>query len=358
MRKVFLITFYVAIISFGIISFIYINEIKSVLGFSTQNSPEKTGEMPLLIISYLPVEETNSSRLSRIITGEVTLSSKKEQIKKFVDETTDFLNEISVSKSNPPSYLHYFPINEKYPHEIGFVDLYKETPYDLGDPVYCKNDSHGETDCLPDYEKILGDPIEKSDLERVTGHDVCYYVDKLGVKEIWIYSYHGHYSVIAKEKLNFISGHGKYELDLITFAVTLGKRSKHFVSDNKFGVFSNKELWWRERENFLPVCKNTYTLVGYEYDEAIGTFFRDHTHQFRNVFLWVDSAMAQKYFADCLSAPPYSKEKYLECTKNIPGEGNDLYIEGKKVINWWEFVADFDGALERYGRSFLNGQPL
>jgi hypothetical protein len=37
--------------------------------------------------------------------------------------------------------------------------------------------------------------------------------------------------------------------------------------------------------------------------------------------------------------------------QNMPGKGNTLFYQGKKMRNWWEFIADFDAAIAR-GRSF------
>jgi hypothetical protein len=31
--------------------------------------------------------------------------------------------------------------------------------------------------------------------------------------------------------------------------------------------------------------------------------------------------------------------------QNVPGRGNDLYFDGRKLKNWWSFIGDFDAAM-------------
>jgi len=43
--------------------------------------------------------------------------------------------------------------------------------------------------------------------------------------------------------------------------------------------------------------------------------------------------------------------------QNIPGAGNPLFHNGKKLRNWWQFIGDFDAAMGQE-RSFVYSEPV
>jgi hypothetical protein len=333
-----------------------------ITGFATYYEGDTSNdyhEMPVLVLRYLPPDEDFLSSLSKRINGEITLDIAKNHVENLARSMIVSLEEMTVYEDNSEPYLDYFLVNEKYPDEYGIVDILDEAPYVLDDPRYCKERLDGENDCLLYYDQILGNTLDiKSDLEKVTGKDVCYYVDELNVKEVWIYSRHGHYKFNGQQ-FDFFDREGDYEIDLITFAVVPGEKSKHLIEEETFGVFSDNELWWKDLENYLLNCENSYVLFNYEYDGEMVNFLRDRVKQRKNLFNWIDMDLASEYFPDCninSYSPSYPEENYTSCMKRVPGKNNGLYVDffgRKKMINWWDYVGDFDGVLNRNGKSLI-----
>ena len=175
--------------------------------------------------------------------------------------------------------------------------MFKEVPYTLSNETTCKFGS--ETDCFPNFHREFGPSNggELSDLEEATGHDICYFVDELGVEEIWVYSYHGHYSLIDS-LLFFISGHGDYELDILEHSFSFGTMSQQFEEDTHFGFLLQSEIerWWESYENNLPECENSYSLFNHEYDGDLQFTYYYRMIYLLNFFNWLDQEISGSYF--------------------------------------------------------------
>ena len=217
--------------------------------------------------------------------------------------------------------------------------------------------------------------------------NVCDYVERYGVREIWVWA---------------------YPVDIHTPESTAGGPYSNLISV----------------PDPLPFCKNSYTLLHFNYGGSPGNALESYGHRLEATFGYVASTTFWKAFvggwnygfpagtggksqpprrcgwthappngrtaydwfneksvySDCEDWKPdgYGQTKLVSChtwssagscynvdpfknadlgwkiywMQNMPGLNNPLTSGGKKMRNWWEFIADFDVALAR-GRSFL-----
>jgi hypothetical protein len=206
----------------------------------------------------------------------------------------------------------------------------------------------------PDYTSIL---------QR---HDICDLVDRVGVREVWLWGYH----------------HGNIEPAESNMA-------------GPYGDISNSE-----RVADMPVCDRTYTLYNYNFTRLLGEAVEDHGHQLEAVFRHLDT---DGLFADwtypygnpaptvnscgTVHSPPNTYGGYdwrnpavaltdcldwnpqhtgavtsVSCADwtcnddggatfkvwwmmNMPGYQNGLTLNGVPVRDWWEVIADFDAVM-------------
>lgn len=212
---------------------------------------------------------------------------------------------------------------------------------------------------LPDYHAMM---------QRI---DVCNYVDTHNVREIWLWTYGG----VGKSgwETNFSSSHGDIS------------NSDRDVQD-------------------LPLCQHSYTVYDYNYGRGESEALENHVHQLEVLFGFIDRDLFWNRFVGYFPGgnwttssasttnrrcgwahfPPNGERDYdwtnnefvlsdcedwnpdgfgtatrMNCSRwgcssvqffewwmqNIPGQDNPYVYQGNKVRNWWEFVADFDGAM-------------
>lgn len=214
---------------------------------------------------------------------------------------------------------------------------------------------------LPDYNSIMN---------KV---NICDYVDNKGVKEVWLWTYGG-----------------------------TGKSGWESNFSSTYGDISNSN----QDPQDLPVCNHSYTVYDYNYGRGTSEAVEDHIHQIEAIFKYLDYGLFwekyvgyfpggdwvisetkdtarrcgwahyppngeidydwsnKAYFtSDCEDWQPDGKGKkqainceqwgcnslrYFEWwMQNIPGENNNLDFNGMKLRNWWDFIADFDKAVEQ-----------
>jgi hypothetical protein len=321
-------------------------------------------KVPVLVLSYFP-DEDNDGRLDSSITGiDEDINVMKDKVQSLTVELINALNTGSTyhayKKPSAPS-LNYFVFESKeFIKPLPLSDF--EVPWNPG--IY-----------RPDYFKILSEI------------DICDYVDNKGVKEVWIWGYH----------------YGKIEP--VESDMAMGYVSRNFWNHGSYGDVSNSE-----QTNDLPVCDNTYTLFNYNYGRGLAEAIESHTHQIEAVLKYVDYELFWNKFvnpygqpkpnrnhcgwthyppngvhdydwwntnivlSDCENWKPDNSgeveevncatwySKYYgtsECKddggiafkiwwmQNIPGKDNELYDNGKKLRNWWEFIGDFDDAIQK-----------
>ncbi len=209
----------------------------------------------------------------------------------------------------------------------------------------------------PDYNKIL------SDL------NICNYVENQGAKEVWIWGYH--YGNLEPAESNMAG---------------------------PYGDISNSE-----RIGDMPTCTKTYTLYNYNYGRGLGEALENHTHQIEAVLNYIDYDLFWNKFVNPYGEttgvnhcgwthmPPNTKAGYdwrnetqllsdcedwkpggtgttkmVSCAtwyggacledsgtkfkiwwmQNIPGKNNNLTYNEKQLKNWWDFIGDFDRAIQ------------
>jgi hypothetical protein len=216
---------------------------------------------------------------------------------------------------------------------------------------------------ITDYARIM---------QRI---DIRKWVEQQGVKEVWIWGYHG--GVLDLWESNMAS---------------------------PFGDISNSN----RDPNDLPVLKSTYTVYHYNYQRGASEAVEDHMHQFEAVLNFVDgrdrtppdqwdkllfwgkfvgSDRSHKivrpgcgwahYPPNGESDYDWANAKYVEtdiedwrpdgtgarqrlnCDRwggdslrwfvywmqNLPGAAHNLELDGRPLTNWWLFIGDFDYAM-------------
>ncbi len=209
---------------------------------------------------------------------------------------------------------------------------------------------------LPDY------------LSMMNRLNVCDYVDNLGVREIWLWTYAG-------------TGKSGWESNMSSI----------------YGDISNST----RNPNDLPACNHSYTVYDYNYGRGVSEAIEDHMHQFEAIFRFIDRTLFWEKFVgyypgytiqdtrrrcgwahfppngikdydwanqtpvttDCESWNPdsYGPTITINCThwncnsldffiwwmQNLPGEGNPYTYQGRPLRNWWLFISDFDQIMQQ-----------
>ncbi len=199
-----------------------------------------------------------------------------------------------------------------------------------------------------DYNKIM---------ERV---NIADWVEKKGVREVWIWGYHS--KEVGPVESNMASIHGN-------------------VSNSARDPFD------------LPVLKHTYTVYHYNYERDASMAVHNHLHQIEAVMrqhggeLWqtfegkpgawrcgnchfpvngkrdYDYANKEYVLSDIEDWKPegFGEKKRINCARweaddmkwyiywmqAIPGKDNGLTYRGRPLSNWWEFIGDYDQAVLR-----------
>jgi hypothetical protein len=227
----------------------------------------------------------------------------------------------------------------------------------------------------PDYFRILN-PL-----------NVCDYVDRRGVREVWIWMYHTPAQNIDESNM------------------AMGRRSRDFWNHGTFGNVSNSY-----QRNDMPVCESTYTVYDYNYSRGLGEALENHGHQIDVVLGFADNGR-RFYWENFVQPhgrtdgainhcgwvhmPPNTTRDYdwrnptavpsncsdwrpdgsgevemVSCLnwgcaedsgaafkvwlmQRMPGNNNDLSFAARPVRNFWELIGDFDGALAAGGRDLL-----
>ena len=191
--------------------------------------------------------------------------------------------------------------------------------------------------------------------------DIRYWVLQRGVKEVWLWGYHG--GVIDLWESNMAG---------------------------PWGDISNSD---RDPKD-LPVLEKSYTVYHYNYGRGTSEAVEDHMHQIEAVLRHIDSRLFWDKFVGkpgnwrCGWAhyPPNGRQDYdwanhdyvwtdiedwnpdgtgqkqrINCQRwncdsltwfmywmqNLPGRNHSITYQGQSLTNWWHFIGDFDTAMSQ-----------
>jgi hypothetical protein len=310
------------------------------------DTPNLPIEIPILVVKYFPVSGSN---IDIAITGDVgaPLATIRQHT---IDTTSGVIDALENGRryhfykdANAPKIVTYRVVDT-----LEFLEAL---------PTFTKA---GHSTPMTDYNAIM---------TRVGGQ---HYVEDLGVKEIWLFAYHG----------------GMVDLWESNMA-------------GPYGDVSNSD---RDPSD-LPVFNHTYTFYHYNYGRGVSECVEDHVHQTEAVLNYIDgremTPTAQwptllfwgKFVGSDVTGkivnpgcgwahyPPNGTSDYdwanpanvstdiedwkpdgtgsrltLNSSKwggnslnwlkywmqNVPGYGNTLNHLGKNLDNWWLFIADWD----------------
>jgi len=216
--------------------------------------------IPVLSLSYLPVDKNNSNNIDLSITGPylesgTTISTIRQKINRINGELiTGLENGSSYHKykdSSSKSALNYYILESKE-----FLRPILRT--NNNDWIYIDQGDWGLT---------------ANHYEELSNINICDYVENKGIKEVWIWMYH--YGPDS-------DGDGEADLDQNRYHVSPTESNM----SGPYGDISNSY-----RINDLPVCKKTYVVYEYNYTRDFGEAIEDHTHQIEATLREADSSI-------------------------------------------------------------------
>ncbi len=313
-------------------------------------------EIHIVIVKYFPLD---GDRIDVRVTGDWgdLLSATREKTERITRQTITSLEEGS-------RYHGYKDRNAKPSLKYKILDV-----REFLQPLPLRTKRPGDKVPMTDYAKIMADI------------DIKTFVEQKGVKEVWLFAYHG--DVVGLWESNMSS---------------------------PYGDVSNSDC----DTNDLPVLKHTYTVYHYNYQRDVGEAVEDHTHQIEYLLNYVDGRDTtptdkwpdllfwgkfvgsdvsdkmvpvktqdgrQVYRCGWTHYAPNSESDYdwsnprtietdiedwqpegvgktqkINCNRwqgndlkwkiywmqNIPGANNGLAFKGKRLTNWWIFKGDWD----------------
>lgn len=322
----------------------------SVLSLAPPAQPQPVS-IPVAVVSYFP---RAGDKIDIKVTGDVGDSYAAIKTK------CARLQEQALAALEEGSRWHGY---KDYAAER-FLDYRVVSEVSFDEALPLRDKKPGESAPLVDYAAIM----QRIGIEHLV-HD-------LGVKQVWIFAYHG--GVVNMWESNMAS---------------------------PTGDVSNSDC----RTDDLPVLRSTYTVYHYNYQRGVSEMIENHMHQLEALLNWADGRHVThpakwhtllfwgKFVGSdkshkLVSEPkrcgwshyaPNSESDYdwanprfvdsdiedwqpdgvgklqrISCDRwagdslrwkvywlqNIPGQGHGLTYRGKPLRNWWTFVADWDRA--------------
>lgn len=291
--------------------------------------------IPVLVASYFPVR---NGRLDGSLTGDV--EGSLAEIRRHTQDTTRRVVDALQRGSTYHGYRDHLA-QPSLRYEIVETLEFLEPVPTWGKP--------GHAVPMTNYNAIM---------ERL---NISYWVGERGVKEVWLWGYHG--GVVDLWESNMAG---------------------------PFGDISNSD---RDPTD-LPTLDRTYTVYHYNYGRGASEAVEDHIHQIEAVLGQIDHELFWGRFVGrtgegrCGWAhyPPNGQRDYdwanpvyvdtdiedwrpdgsgqrqrFNCARwncdslswfvywmqNVPGRDTGLVDRGRPLANWWAFFGDFDAAMRR-----------
>jgi hypothetical protein len=315
------------------------------------NIDEKPFHIPVVVVKYFPVKDNN---IDIEVTGDWGKSLS------YTRQKTDSLTEELVQWLEEASRYHGYKVPDATP-SLNYRIL---KTFEFLEPLPVKKRFLRKTP-MTDYAKIV---------EKIDGR---HWVEDQGVKEIWLWGYHG----------------GKV----------------HLWESNMAGPHGDISNSNRDQDD-LPVFQKTYTLYHYNYQRGLSEAVEDHMHQIEAVLNYVDGrdTTAKDHWDELLfwgkfvgsdashkiidpgcgwaHYPPNAEKDYdwdnkryvetdienwqpdgggkkerMNCERwncnsldwfklwmqSLPGKDNGLTYQGKSLTNWWIFIGAWDQSMNQ-----------
>jgi len=300
--------------------------------------PTDVWTIPTLVVSYFPVHD---GRLDQRVTGDV--GAPVENIRRHTNETTGRIIEALEAGSTYHGYKDPTAQPSLRYQIVDTIEFLEPLP------TWAKP---GHTVPMTDYNGIM---------HRL---DIDYWVLQRGVKEVWLWGYHG--GVIDLWESNMAG---------------------------PWGDISNSD----RDPNDLPVLGKSYTVYHYNYGRGTSEAVEDHMHQIEAVlrhidhhifwdkfvgrsgnwrcgwahyppngrrdydwanldYVWTDiedwtpDGTGQKQRINCQRWNCDSLTWFVYWMQNLPGRNNEITYRGQLLTNWWHFIGNFDAAMSQQQR--------
>lgn len=311
----------------------------------------------VLVIKYFPLSSDGKS-IDLAVTGDIG-----ESYQTIRQHTVNVTNNLKKALEQATRYLGYKNPTVSSSLLYSIIDT-KE--YTQAVPIKSRSDSSR----YPDYNGIM------------SSHNICDYVDRKGVREVWLWAYQGPNQSDGQPFLGILES----------------------KMSGPYGDISNSR-----RYNDMPICQNTYRVYTFNYGRGTAEALESWGHQmeaeldaidsnlFRGKFQGPIYPQAQGITGRCGSVhnPPNARFEYdrgnqipqnsdcldwnpddlgrlvpISCDnwssgcsdkgdadnpslnyqifnwQNLPGASNTKTYQGKRLRNWWDVHGNFDSLMK------------
>lgn len=311
----------------------------------------------VLVIKYFPLSSDGKS-IDLAVTGDVG-----ESYQTIRQHTVNVTNNLKKALEQATRYLGYKNPTASSSLLYNIIDT-KE--YAQAVPIK----SHSDSPRYPDYNGIM------------SSHNICDYVDRKGVREVWLWAYQGPNQSDGQPFLGILES----------------------KMSGPYGDISNSR-----RYNDMPICQNTYRVYTFNYGRGTAEALESWGHQMEAELNAIDSSLFREKFqgpiypqtqgitgrcgsvhnppnarfeydrgnqtpqnSDCLDWKPDDLGRLdpISCDswssgcgdkgdadnpslnyqifnwQNLPGDGNTKTYQGKRLRNWWDVHGNFDSLMK------------
>jgi hypothetical protein len=297
--------------------------------------PDDVWTIPTLVVNYFPIE---NDRINRAITGDV--GAPLETIRRHTVTTTERV----IQALETGSIYHGYKDPAARPAlRYQIIDV-----LEFLEP-------------LPTWPKP-GHRVPMTDYNRIMNRiDIRHWVESRGVKEVWLWGYHG--GVIDLWESNMAGPYGDisnsdrdpHDLPVLDKSYTVyhynyGRGPSEAVEDHMHQIEAvlrhiDPDLFWNKF-----VGKPGEGRCGWSHypPNAVRDYdWANPTYVWSDIEDWSPEGTGQKQHLNCERWQRDSLTWFIYWMQNLPGANNGLTYRGRPLTNWWVFIGDFDGAMSR-----------